>query len=80
MKRKNSTSHPVGNAIFSLCELEQSTYSDLECKLKEMRGIAEVNVNYAADVVQIRFDPTEGTSDDIRTIMKRLEHQTSLPQ
>jgi hypothetical protein len=34
-------------------------------------------VNYAADIVQVKFDPTEVTSDEIRTIMKKLEPQSS---
>jgi copper chaperone CopZ len=78
MKQNGGTLHPIGNAIFSLYKIEPSTCSRLERKLKEAPGIAEVNVNYAADIVQIQFDPTKVTSDDIRTIMKKLEHPTIL--
>ena len=75
--RKDNIAQPVGNAIFSLYKLEHSTYSKLERKLKETPRIAEVEVNYAADIVQVKFDPTEVTSDEIRTIMKKLEPQSS---
>ena len=79
MKRKDSVAQSVGNAMFSLYKLEHSTYSKLERKLKETPGVAEVDVNYAADIVQVKFDPTEVTSDEIRTIMKKLELQPPVP-
>ena len=72
MKQNGGTLHPIGNAIFSLYALERSTRSNLGRKLKEVPGIEEVNVNYAADIVQIRFDPAIVTSDDIRSIMNKL--------
>jgi copper chaperone CopZ len=50
--------------------------SGLEGKLKKVPGIAEVTVNYAADIVQVRFDPKKVTSDDIRTFMKKLGQPT----
>jgi copper chaperone CopZ len=69
----------VANAIFSLYSLGCSSCSGLlESKLKQMPGIAEVNVNYVADMVQIKFDPSKVTSDDIRTFMKKLGYATAL--
>jgi len=72
MKQNVAESDPVGNAIFSLYTLGCSSCSGLERRLKKVPGIAEVNVNYAADSVQVRFDPSKVTSDDIRTFMKKL--------
>ena len=77
MKRKDNGAHSVGNAIFSLYKLQHSSYSKLERKLKETPGISEVEVNYAADNVQVKFDPTEVTSDEIRTIIAPSTSKTS---
>jgi copper chaperone CopZ len=77
MKQKSEGFHPVGNAIFSLYTLEPSTCSRLERALSGVPGIAEVNLNYAADIVQVKFDPTRVTSEDIRTIVKKLGNASS---
>ena len=34
--------------------------------------VTEVNLNYVADMVQVKFDPTRVTSEDIRIIVKKL--------
>jgi copper chaperone CopZ len=78
MKQNSGGLHPVGNAIFSLYTLERSSCSRLERKLKEVPGITKVSVNYAADIVQVKFDPTKVTSDDIRTIMKKIGNAVAL--
>ena len=75
MKQDVGGSAPVGNAIFSLYTLGCSSCSGLERRLKKVPGIAEVTVNYAADIIQIRFDPKKVTSDDIRTFMKNSASQ-----
>jgi allophanate hydrolase subunit 1 len=72
MKQDSEEFRPVGNAIFSLHTFESPTWSRLELELKKVPGIADVNLNYAADVVQVKFDPAKVTSEDIRTIMKKL--------
>ena len=77
MKQKSEGFQPVGNAMFSLYTLEPSTCSRLERTLNQVPGIAEVNLNYAADIVQVKFDPTKVTSEDIRTIVKKLGNPTS---
>ncbi len=79
MKRGPGESKPVGNAIFSLYNLGCSSCSGiLERKLKRVSGIAEVNVNYVADMVQVKFDPSKITSDDIRAFMKKLGYDTAV--
>jgi copper chaperone CopZ len=78
MKQNAGGLHPVGNAIFSLYTLGCSSCSGLELKLKKVPGIAEVNVNYAADIVQVKFDPSKVTIDDIRTFMKKLGYANAL--
>lgn len=77
MKHSRGEFNPAGNAIFSLYTLERSSRPRLESKLKEVPGITEVNVDYAADIVQVKFDPTKVTSDDIRTVMKKLANATA---
>jgi copper chaperone CopZ len=72
MKQNNETFHPVGSAIFSLHRLEPPMLSRLELKLKKLPGIADVNLNYAADVVQVKFDPAKVTSEDIRTVVRKM--------
>jgi len=61
---------PVGNAIFSL---HTHGSSGVESKLKRVHGIAEVYVNYVADIVEVKFDPSKIKSEDIRAFMKKLE-------
>ena len=79
MKENTAESTVVANAIFSLYSLGCSSCSGLlERRLKKLPGITEVNVNYVADMVAIRFDPSKVTSDDIRTFMKKLGSPTSL--
>ena len=70
MKQNTAELQPFGNAIFSL-----RTYgsSNLESKLKTIQGITEVYVNYVADVVEVKFDPSKIRSEDIRDFMKKLE-------
>jgi len=77
MKQKSEGFQPVGNAILSLRTLEPSTCSRLEHMLSKVPGIVEVNLNHAADVVQVKFDPTKVTGEGIRTIMKKLGNATS---
>jgi len=77
MKKKSEGFRPVGNAIFSLYTLEPSTRSRLEHTMLKVPGVAEVNLNYAADIVQVKFDPTRVTSEDIRTIVKKLRNAPS---
>ena len=77
MKQDVGSSVPVGNAIFSLYTLGCSSCSGLERRLKKVHGITEVTVNYAADIVQVRFDPKKVKSDDIRTLMKKLGKPTA---
>lgn len=79
MKRNTIESQAGASAIFSLYTLGCSTCSGLlEKKLKKVPGVTEVNVNYVADMVHIRFDPSKVTSDDIRTFMKNLGYATAL--
>jgi len=77
MKQDVRDSGSVGHAILSLYPLESSSCSGLERKLKKVPGIAEVNVNHAADIIEVRFDPKKITSDDIRTFMKKLAQPTA---
>lgn len=44
----------------------------LETKLRKVPGVREVNVNYVADMVQVKFNPDKLTSDEIRDFMKKL--------
>ncbi len=75
MKRSAPELQPVGNAIFSLYTLGCSS-GLLERKLKKVPGIAEVNVNCVADIVEVRFDPGKIKSDEIQAFMKRLVSDT----
>ena len=70
MKQSTAEFQPVGNAIFSLYTHESS---GVESKLKKVHGITEVYINYVADVVEVKFDPTKIKSEDIRLFMKKLE-------
>jgi len=72
MRPKTEGFRPFGNAIFSLYTLEPSTCSRLERTMHKVPGVTEVNLNYAADMVQVKFDPTRVTSEDIRIIVKKL--------
>jgi copper chaperone CopZ len=77
MKRSAAELQPLGNAIFSLYTLGCSSYSGLlERKLKKVPGIAEVNVNWVADIVEVKFDPGKIKSDEIRAFMKKLGSDT----
>jgi copper chaperone CopZ len=79
MKRDSGDFQAVGNSIFSLYNLGCSSCSGiLERKLKKVSGIAEVNVNYVTDIVQVKFDPGKVTSDEIRALMKKLGHDTAV--
>jgi copper chaperone CopZ len=75
LKRSAPELRPVGNAIFSLYTLGCSS-GLLERKLKKVPGIAEVNVNSVADIVEVKFDPRKIKSDEIRTFMKKLGSDT----
>jgi len=77
MKQESDGFKPVGNVIFSLYTLEPSTCSRLERALHKVPEIAEVNLNYAADIVQVKFDPTRVTSEDILTNVKKSGNATS---
>ena len=70
MKQGTAELQPFGNAIFSL---HTHGSSNLESKLKTIQGITEVYVNYVADVVEVKFDPSKIKSEDIRDFMKKLE-------
>jgi copper chaperone CopZ len=64
-------------AIFSLYSLGCSSCSRrLETRLRKVPGISEVNVNYIADMVQVRFNPNQVTSDEIRNFMKKLGYES----
>ena len=77
MKRSAAELQPVGNAIFSLYTLGCSSCSGLlERKLKKVPGLAEVNVNWVADIVEVKFDPGKIKSDEIRAFMKKLGSDT----
>ncbi len=41
-----------------------------------MPGIREVNVNYVADMVQVKFNPEKVTGDEIRDFMKKLGYES----
>jgi copper chaperone CopZ len=75
MKRSTAELQPFGNAIFSLYTLGCSS-GLLERKLKKVPGIAEVNVNSVADIVEVKFDPRKIKSDEIRTFVKKLGSDT----
>lgn len=63
----------MSNAIFSLYTLGCSSCSGtLEKSLRKVRGISEVDVNYVADMAEIKFDPAIVTSEEIRAFMKKL--------
>lgn len=67
------------NAIFSLYSLGCSSCSRLlETKLKKVPGISEVNVNYVADMVQVKFNPDKVTSEEIRDFMKKLGYESGI--
>jgi len=70
MKQSTAELQPFGNAIFSL---RTHGSSNLESKLKTVQGITEVYVNYVADVVEVKFDPSKIKSEDIRDFMKKFE-------
>jgi len=72
MKQSAVELQPVGNAIFSLYTLGRSSCSGLERKLKKLPGITEVYVDYVADVVEVKFDPSKIKSEEIRSQMKKL--------
>jgi len=76
MKQGAAELQPVGNAIFSLYTLGCSSCSGLDRKLKKVPGIAEAYVNYVADIVEVRFDPSKIKSDEIRAFMKQLGSET----
>jgi copper chaperone CopZ len=78
MKQDSEAFHPVGNAIFSLHTLEPPLWSRLERKLKKVPGITDVNLNYAVDAVQVRFDPTKVTGKDIEVIVKKFGNAPAL--
>jgi allophanate hydrolase subunit 1 len=72
MRQSSGGHQPAGNAILSLDALGNSSYFGLERKLKQVPGIAEVEVNYAANIVQVQFDPRKVSGDDIRAVMKKF--------
>ena len=61
----------------SLDTFGNSSYFGLERKLKKVPGIAEVEINYAANIVQVQFDPRKVTGDDIRAVMRKLGDATA---
>ena len=77
MKQNTVGLEPVGAAIFSLNTLGRLSCSELERKLKQVPGIADVNVNYAVDTIQVKFDPGKVSSEDVRALMKKLGYATS---
>jgi len=77
MRQSAGGTRPVGNAILSLDALGNSSCFGLDRKLKEVPGITEVEINYAANIVQVQFDPRKLTDDDIRAIMKKFGGATS---
>jgi copper chaperone CopZ len=78
MKQNSEGFHPVGNAILSLHTLDRTTLSRLECELKRVPGIMDVDINHAAVVVQVKFDSTKLRSEDIRSIVKNLGNAPAL--
>jgi copper chaperone CopZ len=56
----------------SLDTLGNSPCLGLERKLQKVPGITEVEINYAANIVQIQFDPRKVTGDYIRTVMRKF--------
>ena len=79
MKQSAVELQPVGSAIFSLYTLGCPSCSGLERKLKRVPGIAQVNVNYVADIVEVKFDPSKIKSDEIRALVKKLGSDTGQP-
>ena len=73
MRPTSGALQPIAKAIFSLYTLGCSSCSgQLERKLKKVPGILEVNVNYVADMVEIKFNPEEISTEDIRGFMKQI--------
>ena len=75
MKQSAAELQFVGHAIFSLYSLGCSPY-ELERKLKKVPGIAEVYVNYVADIVELKFDANKIKIDEIRAFMMKLGSDT----
>jgi len=76
MKQGTVELQPIGSAIFSLYTLGCSSCSGLDRKLKKVTGITEVNVNYVADIVEVKFDPSKIRNDEIRAFLKRIGSDT----
>lgn len=75
--KRSAELQPVGNAILSLYTLGCSSCSGLlERKLKKVPGIADVNVNWVADIVEVKFDTGKIKTDEIRAFMKKLGSDT----
>jgi allophanate hydrolase subunit 1 len=75
MRQRSRGQQPAGNAILSLDKLGNSSCFGLEGKLKKVPGISEVEINYAANIVQVQFDPRKVTNDDIRAAMKKFRDE-----
>ena len=75
---RQSDSQEVGTAIFSLHNLgSPSCSSQVDSQLGKIPGVAEVNVNYVADTVEVKFNPAKVTAEEIRAFIKKLEHSSA---
>lgn len=64
-----------GNAIFSPSNCTQpSGYVIVEKRLRKIQGINEANVDHAAHVLVVNFDPTQLTAPEIRDLITALSY------
>jgi copper chaperone CopZ len=67
------TRERTANAVFSLFKLSGCSCHTIKMRLRKLKGVKEVTVDYVTNNVLVRFDPDRLTSNDIREFLRKLE-------
>ncbi len=66
-------------AVFSLFNLGCSGCpAVIERRLRKVNGVKKVVVNYVTDTVLVNYDPSQVSTENIRTLMKKVGYDATM--
>ena len=66
------TGKRTADAVFSLFNLNGCSCHTIKLRLKKLKGVREVTVDYVTNNILVRFDPDRLTSNDIREYLRKI--------